>query len=317
MYINSDAFILKYTIGFSPPINLIQILYSINFIANNKFFKLSSKPMKLKLLLLLLLSASYAFSAVTIKTNPIKYVGLDTAITGGYILNTGGEQITEAGVCWSANPQPTINDGKSIRLTSTDSFTCVIKNLLPEKGYYVRAYAITASGTYYGPQRTFATDRVKLGMPYKGGNLFYTLKAGDPGFIPGEFHGLVACPVSPPLRATWRNSVDAFVNSLDSNMFTGAANTDKIVAALGAGDYAAKYCYDLTYNGYTDWFLPSQAELSLLLNVYKSIGATSIIGGVVWSSTEVNASLAKQVTSTAIKQTAKSQKLKVYAIRQF
>lgn len=268
-------------------------------------------------MLLLMLSASYAFSAVTLKTTPIKYVGLDTAISGGEIVNTGGEQITEAGVCWSTSPQPTINNGKVIRKTNTDSYTCIVKGLMPEKGYYIRAYAITASGTYYGPQRTFATDRLKLGMPLKGGNLFYVLKAGDPGFVQGEFHGLVACPVSPPARATWRNAVDQLVNASDSAMFTGSSNTDKIIAALGAGDYAARYCYDLTYNGYTDWYLPSQAELALLLSVYKSLGATSIIGGVVWSSTEVSASLAKQVTSTTTKQTAKSQKLKVYAIRNF
>jgi hypothetical protein len=277
--------------------------------------------MKVKLLLCLsialILETSLAFSAVNIKTNPIRYIGLDTAISGGNILNTGGEQITEAGVCWSINPQPTVNDGKAIRTTATDSFTCILRNLLPEKGYYVRSYAITASGTFYGPQRTFATDKIILGMPIYGGNLFYVLKAGDPGYVSGEFHGLVACPVSPPLRASWRNTTDVLVDALDSAMFTGSANTNKIVAALGVGDYAARYCYDLTYKGYSDWFLPSQEELSVLLTVYKSIGLTSVIGGAVWSSTEVNASTAKQVTSTAKKATVKSQKLKVYAIRKF
>lgn len=277
--------------------------------------------MKQKLLLCLtfalMLGTSLAYSAVNIKTNPIRYIGLDTAISGGNILNTGGEQITEAGVCWSTNPQPTVNDAKSIRTASTDSFTCIIRNLMPEKGYYIRAYAITASGTFYGAQRTFATDKIIMGMPIYGGNLFYVLKPGDPGYVSGQFHGFVACPVSPPLRATWRNVTDVFVDALDSSMFTGAANTDKIIAALGAGDYAARYCYDLNYKGYTDWFLPSQEELSLLLNVYKTIGATSVIGGTVWSSTEVSASLAKQVTSTVKKSIAKSQKLKVYAIRKF
>ncbi len=277
--------------------------------------------MKVKLLLCLsvafLLETGLAFSAVNIKTNPIIYIGLDTAISGGNILNTGGEPITETGVCWSTNPQPTVNDSKSIRTSSTDSFTCILRNLTPENGYYIRAYAITASGTYYGPQRTFATDKIIMGVPLYGGNLFYVLKTGDPGYVTGEFHGFVACPVSPPLRSTWRNGVDTFLNVLDSAMFTGQANTNKIITALGTGDYAARYCYDLAYNGYTDWFLPSQEELSLLLNVYKTSGLTNVISGPAWSSTEVNTSLAKQITSTVNRAFAKSQKLKVYAIRKF
>lgn len=267
--------------------------------------------------LIILLSTSLAYSAVTIKTNPIRYIGLDSAITGGNIISTGGEQITEAGVCWSANPQPTINNSKMVRATSTDSFTCILKNLVPESSHYIRAYAITASGVTYGPQRTFATDRITMGMPVKGGNLFYVLKPGDPGYVQGEFHGLVACPVSPPLRSTWRNGVDTFLNVLDSAMFTGLANTNKIVAALGTGDYAARYCYDLSYKGYSDWYLPSQEELYLLLNVYKSIGLISVIGGPAWCSTEVNASMAKRLTSTAKLSIAKSQKWRVYAIRNF
>jgi hypothetical protein len=41
---------------------------------------------------------------------------------------------------------------------------------------------------------------------------------------------------------------------------TGNTNTNLIVAVQGNGNYAAKICYDLVLNGYSDWFLPSRDE---------------------------------------------------------
>ena len=54
-----------------------------------------------------------------------------------------------------------------------------------------------------------------------------------------------------------------------TNVGTGEANTTKIVNSYGTGDYAARYCYDLTSGGYSDWFLPSIDELNLMYtNLY-------------------------------------------------
>ena len=46
----------------------------------------------------------------------------------------------------------------------------------------------------------------------------------------------------------------------------GQANTLAIVSALGSirniGDFAAKLCNELTYKGYSDFYLPASSELS-------------------------------------------------------
>lgn len=63
-------------------------------------------------------------------------------------------------------------------------------------------------------------------------------------------------------------------------------NTDKIVAALGNGNYAAKLCSDLVLNGFSDWYLPSIEELNQLRINKNVIGGFQ--GVVHASSTEVN-----------------------------
>ena len=72
---------------------------------------------------------------------------------------------------------------------------------------------------------------------------------------------------------------------------TGAANTQAIVAEYGANepddnrsDYAAKLCADLEYGGYSDWFLPSKAELN---EMHAQKGAISGFESAdYWSSSE-------------------------------
>jgi hypothetical protein len=66
------------------------------------------------------------------------------------------------------------------------------------------------------------------------------------------------------------------------------ANTNAIVAAQGAGSYAAKLCADLVLNGYGDWYLPSINELHKLYSNRSSIGEFTTDS--YWSSSELSSS---------------------------
>lgn len=253
-------------------------------------------------------------SSVKIKTSVIRYVGLDTAFAGGVIVNPSSEAIIRAGICYSKNPQPTINDMIVERVGNADSFSCELKNLTFQQAYYIKAFVETSSGITYGPQRTFATDPGVNGAFVQGGILFYTLQPGDPGYIPGEVHGLVAANNFSTTTYSWRNTTDTLINVLDSAIGTGALNTQKIVAAQGNGEYAAKICDDLNLNGYSDWYLPSADELILLVKSKVIPGTLSQY----WSSTEISSTQAVQSTVTSRKRTsAKSNKYRVIAIRKF
>ena len=61
-------------------------------------------------------------------------------------------------------------------------------------------------------------------------------------------------------------------------------NTINIVTYCSTMGIAARICYDLDLNGYTDWFLPSLDELSLMYTNLKLNGYGGFAGNY-WSST--------------------------------
>jgi len=253
-----------------------------------------------------------AYSTIQLKAFHVRYISIDTAISGGKIINPTAEQIIEAGICWSKNPQPNINDFKQVRSNNIDSFSCVLRNLEPEQAYYVRAYAITSSGTTYSQQITFATDQLEFGAFMRGGRLFYVMQPGDPYYVAGEFHGLVLHEISSNTTIPWRNAVDTFITGLDTNLFSGPYNTERIVSFLGEGYYAAKACFDLVHLGFTDWYLPSQNELKL-----ANQRLSQYIGGFSWTSSEFDKSNAIQCTSFRVRNRIKTAVGSVSAIRRF
>ncbi|MBR6775667.1 MAG: DUF1566 domain-containing protein [Bacteroidales bacterium] len=110
----------------------------------------------------------------TVTTNDVTNITSSSATCGGNVTFDGGFDITARGVCWSTNPNPTINDNKTSDGNGTGSFTSSITGLTANITYYVRAYATNEKGTSYGEQRSFTTldpptinghEYVDLGLP--------------------------------------------------------------------------------------------------------------------------------------------------------
>jgi hypothetical protein len=80
-----------------------------------------------------------------------------TATIGGEVAINGGTKVVRSGICWSTNPNPTIeesnhtNDGATLGLFN--STITVSGNTI----YYVRAYAQNAAGIAYGNELSFKT----------------------------------------------------------------------------------------------------------------------------------------------------------------
>lgn len=90
--------------------------------------------------------------APTIETSPVTNITASTATTGGVISTDGGSSITECGVCWGTNPNPTTTENKTKGTSGIGPFTCIVTGLTPGTNYYIKAYAINNVGITYGNQ---------------------------------------------------------------------------------------------------------------------------------------------------------------------
>ena len=109
--------------------------------------------------------------------------------------------------------------------------------------------------------------------------------AGDPGYIAGETHGLIAAP---SIQGTAQWGCDGtYVSGTSTTLGSGAANTAAIVSACSTTTIAARLCANLVLNGYSDWYLPSIDELYKLYINRSYIGAP--LSGNYWSSSQATA----------------------------
>jgi hypothetical protein len=121
-----------------------------------------------------------------------------------------------------------------------------------------------------------------IGASYGGGKRAYILVSGDPGYIAGETHGLIAAPSDQSTGIYW-GCFGPLVGGTSTAFGTGAANTAIVSSACGAGT-AARLCADLVLGGYSDWYLPSRDELNKLYINRSYIGGFSTF--YYWSSSE-------------------------------
>jgi hypothetical protein len=220
----------------------------------------------------------------TVTTAPVTGIGFYEATSGGAITDNGGCPITQKGVAWSWNPAPTVGDPKTLDGTGDAAFVSSVSPLYANRTYYVRSYVTNSVGTAYGQQEVFTTlepATLYLGKIYAGGMVFYLDGSGlhglvvteiDVGYFPWGCEG-ASIPTSPAFGS-------------------GAANTAAIIASCAEANIAAKVADNLVLNGYSDWFLPSLEELSLVYSNIHLKGLGGLDYAMPWSSTEVDATQA-------------------------
>ena len=94
-----------------------------------------------------------------------------SATIEGCVVSDGDAQVTERGVVFNTNANPTTANNKLKSGSGTGSFICDLSNLKDGTTYYARTYAINKKGTAYGREISFTTKTipqyVDLGLSVK------------------------------------------------------------------------------------------------------------------------------------------------------
>ena len=217
-------------------------------------------------------------------TASITAITSNSAVTGGNITDDGNSPVTARGVCWSTSSNPTISDNHTSDGTGEGSYSSNISGLNCFTTYYVRAYATNSVGTSYGDVVSFATTSLNVGDNYQGGIIAYVFQDGDPGYVVGEFHGIIAA-ISDQGTAEWGCNDTFLSGEFGSALGKGYQNTINIINGCSASGIAAEVCVNYSHDGYDDWFLPSTDELYKLYLNRNELGIFSPT--YYWSSEQV------------------------------
>jgi len=192
------------------------------------------------------------------------------------VLSSGGTTIISKGVCWSTQPYPTVEEGKTINGEGLGDFTSSLKDLKEKTTYYCRSYVTNSQGVFYGNELKFTTypSELQIGMRYKGGIIFFLDQYKKGGLVVSEDdlgYDVWGCdgvniPTDNPI-----------------NEFDGSKNSINILGSCPSAA-AAKLCYDYKVGKFDDWYLPSFYELTTVYNNIKVKDFDRFSPGYYWSS---------------------------------
>jgi hypothetical protein len=211
-----------------------------------------------------------------------------TATSGGTITSDGGATVTSRGLVWGTSPGASTFSSTSG--TGTGTFSTNLTGLNISTTYYVRAFATNNVATVYGSEVSFTTitpPPPAAGDIYGGGKIFYIFQPGDPGYVAGQYHGLIAATSDTQGYRVF--GCRGWPAGTSTALGTGAANTTTLLGCWET-NFAAKLARAVRDGGYSDWYLPSKDELNKLYINKNIVG--NFIETHYWSSSESDSNYA-------------------------
>jgi hypothetical protein len=227
---------------------------------------------------------SFRNTALLISTAFPSNLGSTTVISGGIIATDGGLSVTQRGVCWSTSSGPTTAGSKLVdSSTGIGSYGSSITGLTSGTTYYLRAYAITSSGTSYGEEVTFKTTSlatltttagavVDMNSATSGGNI--TNNGGATVTSRGICWSMSPNPTLADSKTTDGSGSGIFTSTLTSLQIGGTYH----IRAYAVNSVGTSYGNDVTY------VVDSSEGAVIMTELVTQIMATSAVcGGIVFN----------------------------------
>jgi len=177
----------------------------------------------------------------------------NSAIIGCELVDDGGAEISEIGICWNiVDYFPP--DGQKITATTPGSFTATFTELMPGTRYYAKGYAVNTAGVGYGNLVSFTT----LG----GKPIVKTLSASDIQLSSATINGTVNPNNLLTTVAFEYGLTISYGNTLVINDFSGQSSSEIGISAnvtdlepgktyhyriKATNSMGVSYSYDMTF----------------------------------------------------------------------
>jgi len=178
----------------------------------------------------------------------------NSVVLGGNVIDDGGVQIAERGICYNTSTNPTTANSKVIMGNGTGQFSGTITGLTTNTKYFAKAYAKNSYGTSYGAEITFTTAQLSvatvttsaatsfgLTTAILGGNV--TSDGNNAVTENGICYSLAQNPTTASTKIAIGSGTGVF-----SNLITGlAVNTTYYVRAYAINSLGTAYGNEITF----------------------------------------------------------------------
>jgi len=144
---------------------------------------------------------------------------------------------------------------------------------------------------------------LSIGDYYGGGIVVYFFQSGDPGYVAGQQHGLIAAvedQVQWALGGVGWGCSGTNITALTGGLRGGLASTNRILSVCATRPIAASYARNYNGGGFFDWFLPNLSELNA---IWPNRSFLPSFVGYYWTSSQVTS----QETNNAYSKLASSE----------
>ena len=221
-----------------------------------------------------------------VTTNSVTNIGSTSATCGGTVVNEGGTSVSERGICWSTNQNPTIFDSHLQIGSGAGIYNTTLTGLTTGATYYVKAYAINLMGTSYGDEVSFTTSFVGQPPAVTTTNITGLTATG------ATSGGNVTVEGSSAVTARgvcWNTSGNPTVSGLHTSDGGGGGSFTSQLTELSPSTtyYVKAYStnsYGTSYGNQVDFTTPLEVITDYDGNIYQSVQ----IGTQVWLSSNLN-----------------------------